>query len=354
MSEFPMKKFKSELGSLVDPKSFTAPLELENNTKESLWPQLETMVLIRVVEEVIADLVVAGKAKCPCHLGIGQEGIAVGIANALKSSDRVFGNHRSHSHYLAMGGDLDEIFAEVLGKVTGCSKGMGGSMHLYAKDKGFYGAVPIVGGTVPIAVGAGLAAQMDKKGDVAVTYFGDGTIEEGVVQEAMNLASVMMLPVLFVCENNLYSSHLDIHYRQPSDRVARFADAHHIPSHTIDGNDIIAVTRAAKELTDQSRKGGGPGFIEAITYRWRGHVGPDENIDVGLRRKAEDLVAWKKRDPVGRLVDAMIAKQWITQSDYDSLVADVRGRVEKARDKAEADPYPDPSALLDLVYAQKP
>lgn len=226
-------------------------------------------------------------------------------------------------------------------------------MHLFSKEHGFYGAVPIVGGTVPIAVGAGLAAQMDKKGDIAVAYFGDGTMEEGVVHEAMNLASVMMLPVLFVCENNLYSSHLDIQFRQPSDRVARFADANHIPATVVDGNDLIKVTQAGKQLTDSIRKGGGPAFLEAITYRWRGHVGPDENIDVGIRRKAEDLAAWKKRDPIRRLVDSMTEQQWMTQSDYESLLDTVRQRVEQAKNKAEQAPYPDPSALLDLVYAKK-
>jgi len=348
-----MKRFSSELGDLANPDHYTQHLDLLDFQKDDLVLFLESMLAIRIIEEQVAYLIETDLAKCPCHLGIGQEAIAVGVGHTLRHTDRVFGTHRSHSHYLALGGGIEALFAEILGKNTGCSRGMGGSMHLYAKDKGFYGAVPIVGGTVPIAVGAGLAAQMDRRGDIAVSYFGDGTIEEGVVQEALNLASVMMLPVLFVCENNLFASHLDIHYRQPSDRVARFADAHHIPARVVDGNDVLAVARAARELTDVSRQGGGPGFIEAITYRWRGHVGSDEDIDVGLRRKAKDLVAWKKRDPIRRLVDAMIERKWIAQQDYNSLVETIRTRVLQASKKAQDAPYPDPSALMNFVYSQK-
>lgn len=348
-----MGNFKSELGDLVNPACFTESLNVTGFSKETLIPQLHMMLTIRIVEEVVAELVMEQKAKCPCHLGIGQEAIAVGVSKHLKNTDHIFGGHRSHAHYLAVGGDVFRLFSEILGRVTGCSKGMGGSMHLFDGEKGFKGALPIVGGTTPIAMGAGLAAKMDGKGDVAVSYFGDGAIEGGVVQESLNLASVLELPVLFVCENNLYSSHLDIQLRQSSDKISRFADAHRIEARVVDGNDVIAVANATEELVQRARAGKGPGFLEAITYRWRGHVGPDENIGVGVRRHKEDLVAWKKRDPIKRLVDGMENKKYIEKGEFEKMSEDIRASVTKAKDLALEAPYPEQSALLDLVYSQK-
>lgn len=348
-----MGKFKSELGNLVNPACFHNSLEVKGIPRDILFSQLKMMITIRVVEEVVADLVNEKMAKCPCHLGIGQEAVAVGVSKHLKNTDHVFGGHRSHAHYLAVGGDVYSLFAEILGKVTGCSKGMGGSMHLFAGDKGFKGALPIVGGTTPIAMGAGLAAKMDGNGDVAVSYFGDGAIEGGVVQESLNLASVLDLPVLFVCENNLYSSHLDIQLRQSSDRVSRFADAHNIEARVVDGNDVVAVSNATEELLQIARAGKGPGFLEAITYRWRGHVGPDENIDVGVRRKNEDLLAWKNRDPIRRLMEGMQNKKLLEKGEFEKMESDIRAFVNKSKEKALEAPYPEQSALLDLVYSEK-
>ena len=201
---------------------------------------------------------------------------------------------------------------------------MGGSMHLYAPEVGFKGSVPIVAATVPIAVGAALAAKKDGNGAVAVSYFGDGAVEEGAVHESLNLASHMKLPVLFVCENNLYASHMDIAQRQPSDRTARFADAAGINALVIDGNDITGVATAAGQLIGAARRGEGPGYLETVTYRWRGHVGPDENIDVGLRRSRSELEAWKQRDPVSRLTAAMTERGDITDTEIEHLRNTIR------------------------------
>ena len=198
------------LGDLADPSYYCGPIDLGNIATEHLLQAFRSMVIIRYAEEAVADLSISGEAKCPCHLGIGQEAVAVGISKHLRVTDRVFGGHRSHAHYLALGGSLDKMMAEILGKATGASRGMGGSMHLFAPEIGFHGSVPIVGATIPIAAGAALAAKMDGKGDVAVGYFGDGACEEGVLHETLNMAAVMNLPCIFVCENNLYSSHLDI------------------------------------------------------------------------------------------------------------------------------------------------
>ncbi len=339
------------LGDLGNPEKFNTPIALQNYSTTTLKARLEDMIRIRVVEEVIADMVRAGDVKCPAHLTIGQEATAVGIAANLRKTDRAFGCHRSHGHYLAMGGSVQGIMDEVLGKATGCSKGMGGSMHLFAQDIGFYGSVPIVAGTVPLAVGAGLAAKKDGKGDIGIAFFGDGACEEGVVHESLNMAATLDIPVLFVVENNLFSSHMDIHLRQPTDRVARFAEANHVESVTVDGNDLVAVIEESGRLIESMRRDPRPAFVEAITYRWRGHVGPNEDIDVGLRRSMDELKAWKGRDPVNRLALSMFERGDFTQSDLDAMTAAVRAEVEDARKKAYDAPWPEEKTLLEAVYA---
>ena len=339
------------LGDLARPEKFTAPLELKDHAADFLIGKLEDMLEIRIVEEVMADMIRSGDIKCPVHLTIGQEAAAVGVAQNLRKTDRAFGCHRSHGHYLSMGGDLQAIMDEVLGKATGCSKGMGGSMHLTAKDVGFYGSVPIVAGTVPLAVGAGLAAKKDGNGDIGVAFFGDGACEEGVVHESLNMASALDIPVLFVVENNLFSSHLDIHLRQPTDRIARFADASHIEALTIDGNDVVGVMDQTAALIEKMREQSCPGFVEVVTYRWRGHVGPNEDVDVGIRRSIDELNAWKKRDPIKRLVDALIARGDLTETQYKDLEASVRNTVEAAKKKAFDAPWPNKDILWEALYA---
>jgi pyruvate dehydrogenase E1 component alpha subunit len=225
---------------------------------------------------------------------------------------------------------------------------MGGSMHLYAKDVGFYGSVPIVGATIPIAVGAALAAKLSGGSDIAVTFFGDGATEEGVFHESMNLAVV-----LFVCENNLFSSHLDIGLRQPSDRIARYADAHRVEARTVDGNDVVAVRRAADELIGRARAGSGPGFLEAVTYRHRGHVGPKEDIDVGVRRSMADVAAWKRLDPIARLRDALLAAGSVTHTELEARLEALQQVVTRACERAKAAEYPAVSALMGAVFASR-
>ncbi len=340
------------LGGLADPTLFVDNIDLRNVSTETLLGYVHDILTIRFAEESVADLSRSGEACCPCHLGIGQEAVAVGVSSALRNSDRVYGGHRSHSHYLALGGSIDAMMAEILGKATGASKGMGGSMHLFQPDVGFHGSVPIVGATIPIAAGAALACKMDGRGDVAVCYFGDGACEEGVFHETLNMAAVMKLPVIFVVENNLYSSHLDIGLRQPTDSVARFAHAASINTEVVDGNDVLAVSQAAHRLVDRCREGNGPGFMEAVTFRWRGHVGPNEDIDVGVRRSPEELTAWKQRDPLKRLVGSLQAERDVSPAQIEDMAAEIRATISDAVDAARQAPYPDSSALLDLVYAQ--
>jgi pyruvate dehydrogenase E1 component alpha subunit len=346
------QRHESELGDLVRPEApaYTAPCNLDGFQPSELHQLLRTMRLIRYAEEQIAQWAEQGRARCPCHLGIGQEAIATGVGRSLRPSDRLFGNHRSHGHYLAARGDVFALFAEVLGRAAGCSGGMGGSMHLYDDAHGFLGSVPIVAGTIPIAVGAALAAKMDGSDSVAVAFFGDGASEEGVMHESLNLASSYQLPVVFLCENNQYSSHLDIALRQPSDRISRYADAHRVRAAVVDGNDVTAVARVARELIELARRSE-PVFLEAITYRWLGHVGPKEDLDVGVRRSMDDLHAWKRRDPVRRLEEALVAGKLATREEIALLAQEVRTEVEQAAARALVAPWPPPDNLLGLVYA---
>ncbi len=339
------------LGALADPTQYRSPIEIGGVDAGRLRGWLRKLIEIRCAEEKIGDEFGKSVIRCPCHLVIGQEAPAVGVADHIEKGDRVFGAHRSHAHYLALGGSLHSLLAEVLGKETGCSKGMGGSMHLRDTAHNFFGSVPIVGATVPIATGAGLAAKLDGSGRVAVSYLGDGATEEGVFHESLNFASVFRLPVLYVVENNLFSSHLHINLRQPFDSVCRYAEAHGVTWQRIDGNDTAEVSRAAGLAIARAREGKGPQLIEAVTYRWRGHVGHREDNDVGVMRK-EGLAEWKLRDPIARLATAMIAAGLATEATMAALWSECRAAVEAAWQQASADPYPAPAALLDRVYFQ--
>ena len=258
----------------------------------------------------------------------------------------MFGAHRSHSHILALNPDPHKLFAEVLARSTGFSKGMGGSMHLWDQNNGFYGAVPIVAGTVPLAVGAALAAKLQKTNDVGVVYAGDGAFEEGVVHESLNFASIQNLPMLFVAENNLFASHMHISQRQPADRISRFADANGINSFCIDGNDLSAVIRSASVLIEDARAGKGPGLLEVVTYRWYGHVDWRDDIDVGVNRSLEDVANWKARDPIARLESALLESESTDEALIHSMREQVRVLVEKDWEKALDDPHPDEGSIL--------
>jgi pyruvate dehydrogenase E1 component alpha subunit len=339
------------LADLSRPDRYSNPISLTGLQKSKAVDWLKSLILIRAAEEKIGEEFGKAVIKCPCHLVIGQEAPAVGLTDHIGTGDRVFGAHRSHAHYLALGGDLHQLMAEVLGKETGCSKGMGGSMHLYQPQVGFHGSVPIVGSTIPIAVGAALSIQMDKTKNIAVSFLGDGATEEGVFHESLNFAANFRLPVIFIVENNLFSSHLHIDLRQPYNSTCRFAEANGIPWIRVDGNDVAAVSRACLIATRQARSGKGPQFIEMVTYRWRGHVGDREDLDVGVKRK-DDLNLWKKRDPIARLAKGMEKKKWLKTGELQRWRTEAEAAVHQAWDQASLDPYPEPEALLGRVYFQ--
>jgi len=312
---------------------------------------LRTMLLIRLVEERIGELVSAGEIKTPCHLSIGQEAIAAGVCAALVQQDTVWGGHRSHGHYLAKGGDLPEMMAEVFGRVTGCSKGRGGSMHLVAPAQGLYGTVPLVGATIPLAVGAGLASKLRHEPHVAVAFFGDGATEEGHFHESLNLAALYRLPVLFVCENNFYSTHMPLSARRLKDNIVQAADAAGMPGVRLDGNDVLAVVDGTRQAVAQARAGAGPCLLECRTYRWRGHVGPAWDLEVGARRRSE-LDEWMPKDPILRLRRRLI-EEGQSANELDALEPAVRSEIEAAVTFARESPLPDDSDLFRHVYVPR-
>lgn len=339
------------INELTNPKRFQGYLNINKQEVNSYIKMLRSMTIIRKAEQNLAWARKNGLIGGPVHLAAGQEGIAVGISKNLRKTDRVFGNHRSHAHLLALNSDIYKLFAEILGKETGFSKGMGGSMHLFDKSNGFYGSTPIVAGTVPLAVGAGLASKMQKQKTISVSYIGDGAVEEGVVHECFNLAKVLKVPILFVIENNLFASHMHISLRQPSDMISRFADANYIPYKLLDGNDVVEVAKQSKKMIDQIRSGEGPGLIELVTYRLYGHVDWREDVDVGVARSSKDIKDWKARDPIKRLSESMIDIGIWDKENEKILNTKVDIDVNKAWDKAMQDKYPSKDSILKYVYS---
>jgi TPP-dependent pyruvate/acetoin dehydrogenase alpha subunit len=350
--EMPAHRTYGTLGSLAEPRSHCDPCNLTGFSASQTKLMLERMIRIRASEECIGNYVESGDIKCPCHLGIGQEAAAVGTCFELGKRDRCFGAHRSHSHYLALGAPLAGLMCEVLGKDAGCSKGMGGSMHIISKEHGLYGTVPIVGATIPIATGAALALKHGDTGGVAVSFLGDGACEEGVFHESLNFASTHNLPVIFVVENNLFSSHLHISLRQPDDRIARFAEANCINHQTIDGNDVTHVANVMNEAVRGARNENKPFLIEAVTYRWRGHVGHREDNDVGVER-SKDLAVWKERDPIKRMTVSMVNSGHISDLESEKMWKTIRNEVKIAWQCAIDSPYPKQSALMDRVWCSE-
>lgn len=344
---------KNDLKDLSNPKKFHNPISIKNEDAETLQQMLSLMLLIRKTEHQLAFGKKNNLIGGPVHLGAGQEAIAVGVSRNLRKTDRIFGGHRSHSHLLALNPNFYKLFAEVLGKETGFSKGMGGSMHLYDQPNGFYGSVPIVAGTVPLAVGAALAAKLQKTDDIGVAYIGDGAVEEGVVHESFNLAKTQKAPILFVIENNLFASHMHIATRQPSDMISRFATANEIPHKLLDGNDVVAVAKASKELIDDMRSGKGPALIELVTYRWYGHVDWRDDVDVGVERSLTDINNWKARDPILRLSKSMIKEKMWTTEQEKNLNNEIDKEIQIAWEKATNDSYPSSDATLKYVYSQE-
>jgi pyruvate dehydrogenase E1 component alpha subunit len=308
------------------------------------------MIRIRTVEETLADLYPEGEMRTPTHFSIGQEAVAVGVCAALRRDDVVYSGHRCHAHYLAKGGSLPGMVAELYGRDTGCARGRGGSVHLNDAEAGFIAASAILGQTMATAVGSALAFRMDGVDRVAVTFFGDGTVEEGIFHESLNFAVVKKLPVLFVCENNGYSTHTPLPVRQPkSVPIHVRAGSYGMPSSRVDGNDVFAVFAAAHQAVEASRRGDGPSFLECVTYRWREHVGPLWDYDQGYRTKAE-VDEWVGRCPIARATRRLCDDGLSTADEIDGMTRESRDEVNRAVASAKAAPFPDVQNLTAGTY----
>jgi TPP-dependent pyruvate/acetoin dehydrogenase alpha subunit len=309
-----------------------------------------SMLRIRRFEEAIAESASAKEFKGPTHLYIGQEAIAVGVCTALRRDDYVFGGHRSHGHYLAKGGDLRQLAAEIFVRETGCSKGRGGSMHLTAPEVGLLGTSALVAGGTGPGVGTALASVLQKADRVTAIFFGDGAIEEGVFHESLNFAALKKLPVVFVCENNLYASHLRLADRQPQPDLYKHAVPYAIPGIRIDGNDVLVVHESARRAVGRARRGEGPTLLECMTYRWRGHVGPSYDLEHNIRTR-EELESWMARDPIERLREHLAEEGILRDEERTRIDAEVDEEVAAAIDFARKSPFPAVEGLLDNVYA---
>lgn len=309
---------------------------------------LGMMIRIRTCEDRLAELIKSGEVKTPCHLCAGQEAIPVGVCAALVDADYVWGGHRSHGHYLAKRANLPEMMAEIFGKTTGCSKGRGGSMHLVAPEVGILGTVPLVAATIPMAAGSGLASKLNGDGKVSVAFFGDGATEEGHFHESLNLASLYSLPVVFVCENNLYSSHMHIQERRRIDRLDLTAEMYGIPGVRLDGNDVLEVYRAAVDAVNRARRFDGPTLLECRTYRLYGHVGPSLDMDVGVKRP-DELREWGSKDPINRARRELI-ERGLSEDQLARIEQQVRSEVEDAIQFARESPYPQSEEVLEHTY----
>ncbi|MHB9023841.1 MAG: thiamine pyrophosphate-dependent dehydrogenase E1 component subunit alpha [Armatimonadota bacterium] len=310
-----------------------------------------SMLRIRMVEERIADAYPAQEMRCPVHLCIGQEAIPVGVCATLAPTDFVLGGHRSHGQYLAKGGDLNAMIAELYGKATGCCRGRGGSMHLIDRAAGFLGAVPIVGSTIPIAAGVAFGSQMRGNPPVTAAFFGEGATEEGVFHESLNFAALRKLPIIFVCENNLYSVYSPLSVRQPAGRtVCQLAQGLGVACAQGDGNDVLEVVELARQAIERAREGEGPTLLELSTYRWREHCGPNYDNQIGYRTE-EEFECWKARCPVCGFEERLRAEGLLDAASVESLRAEIAAELDAAWEFAARSPFPDPAELLDGIYA---
>ena len=294
---------------------------------------------IRRVEEEVAKVYPTDKIKSPIHLSIGQEAVAVGVCETLKASDIVFGTYRSHASYLAKGGDLKKMIAELYGKETGCAKGKGGSMHLIDVGVGVMGASAVVGTTIPHAVGYAYALKLQKKPSIVVTFFGDGACDEGAFAESLNFAALKNVPLLFICENNAYSIHSPQQDRHAKPDICGRAIAHGVPAERIENNDVLEIRRRVGAAVEKVRSGeSGPLFFECMTYRWMEHVGPSEDYHFGYRSRSE-AEPWYAGDQVGRIGSMLEPK---TRQEIERQVED---EIREAFEFAEASAFPSSEEL---------
>jgi pyruvate dehydrogenase E1 component alpha subunit len=325
---------------------------LSDYDKPTLHKLLHEMLRIRLIEEAVADRYHEDQMKTPIHLAIGQEAVSVGCCAALRKTDFVYCGHRTHGVYIGKGGDINAMFAEFHCKTTGCTGSRGGSMHLIDKKAGMAGSSAIVAGIVPIATGSALAAQMKKEDRVTFVFLGDAATEEGAVWESINFAVLKKLPIVYVCENNYYSVCSPLSTRQaPGVEIYKKAEGFGLPSVSIDGNNVLAVYDEAQKAAQRALVGEGPSFIEAHTYRWRGHHGAGEDFKVGYRSE-EELTAWKKHGPIQRFRTALEEAGLVDASDIQAMQESVYAEIKEGFEYGLAGVEPTADDLLTHVYSE--
>lgn len=309
------------------------------------------MYRIRAVEEEIANRYPQGKMRCPVHLSIGQEAIPAVFAKVIRETDFAVSTHRGHAHYLAKGGNLNAMIAEIYGKATGCAKGKGGSMHLIDLAVNFMGTSAIVGNSIPVGVGLALSAQLKRTEQISCIFLGDGAVEEGVFYESVNFAAVRKLPVLFICENNMYSVYSPLAVRQPVGRsIAKMVEAMGIKVATGAGEDVLTCHHLMQEAVDAVRAGKGPYFLEFTTYRWREHCGHNFDNDIGYRTQ-DEFLAWKARDPLTQMEHVLGRSARDIRPAVNDIKAAITAEIQVAFATAESDPFPAATEAYQDVYA---
>lgn len=321
---------------------------LETISAEQAREMLERMLLIRAFEEKCEELYALGKVHGTMHLSMGQEATAVGANYAMRRGyDYLLNHHRGHGHALAWGSDVNRMMAEFRGKESGYCRGRGGSMHIADMERNNLGANGIVGGGIPISVGVGLSIKMRQTDQVCLVIFGDGAANEGAFHEALNMASIWHLPVVFLCENNQYAMSMPVKKAFNIERISQRACAYNIPGETVDGNDVLAVYDAISRAAARARAGEGPILVEAITYRYRGHSKSDRQ----LYRTREEVKAWMEKDPIPRFAQRLVDAGMLTEEGFEALRRRAYEAIEAAVQFAENSPEPDVATILDGVYA---
>jgi pyruvate dehydrogenase E1 component alpha subunit len=309
------------------------------------------MYRIRAVEEAIANHYPEGKMRCPVHLSIGQESIPAVFAQSIASTDFAVSTHRGHAHYLAKGGNLNAMIAEIYGKSTGCAKGKGGSMHLIDLDVNFMGTSAIVGNSIPIGVGLALSAQLKRTNQISCVFLGDGAIEEGVFYESVNFATVRKLPVLFICENNLYSVYSPLSVRQPKGRsIAKMVEAMGVDVAVGEGCNIVSSYEIMKDAVDRVRSARSPIFLEFTTYRWREHCGHGFDNHIGYRTQ-EEFLEWQAKDPLNNLEQQLLKTDSEMLTNLDKIKSEIDLEVKSSFEFAWSSVFPTQSDAYSGVYA---